>query len=156
MRLALQLARHSTNQPLLDAGKFPANLKATTEQVFNLGTIQGARAVHMDRTGSLAEGKLADIVIFDASNPSMICAAEQDPVAAVVRHSNIRDIDTVIIDGSSERRPVVCCPSRQNLKSHSVERSNWLGMTSPKNWFAAAKGSRARSTSLILRRLGRC
>jgi hypothetical protein len=53
----------------------------------------------MDQTGSLAEGKLADIVIFDASNPSMICAAEQDPVAAVVRHSSIRDIDTVIIDG---------------------------------------------------------
>ena len=64
-----------------------------------MGTVQGARAVHMDQTGALAEGKLADIVIFDASNPSMICAAEQDPVAAVVRHSSIRDIDTVIIDG---------------------------------------------------------
>jgi cytosine/adenosine deaminase-related metal-dependent hydrolase len=99
MRLALQLARHSTNQPLLDAGKFPANLKGSTEQVFNLGTVQGARAVHMDQTGSLAEGKLADIVIFDASSPSMICAAEQDPVVAVVRHSSIRDIETVIIDG---------------------------------------------------------
>jgi cytosine/adenosine deaminase-related metal-dependent hydrolase len=99
MRLALQLARHSTNQPLLDAGKFPANLKGSTEQAFNLGTVQGARAVHMDQTGSLAEGKLADIVIFDASSPSMICAAEHDPVAAVVRHSSIRDIETVIIDG---------------------------------------------------------
>jgi cytosine/adenosine deaminase-related metal-dependent hydrolase len=72
------LARHSTNQPLLDSGKFPANLKGTTEQVFNLGTVHGARAVHMDQTGSLAEGKLADIEIFDASNLSMICAAEQD------------------------------------------------------------------------------
>ena len=99
MRLALQLARHSTNQPLLDTGKFPANLKGSTEQVFNLGTIQGARAVHMDQTGSLTEGKLADIVTFDATSPSMICAAEQDPVAAVVRHSSIRDIETVIIDG---------------------------------------------------------
>ena len=64
-----------------------------------MGTIQGARAVHMDQTGSLTEGKLADIVTFDATSPSMICAAEQDPVAAVVRHSSIRDIETVIIDG---------------------------------------------------------
>jgi cytosine/adenosine deaminase-related metal-dependent hydrolase len=65
MRLALQLARYAANTPLLNAGKFPANLKGTTEQVFNLGTIQGARAVHMeDQTGSLAEGKLADIVIL--------------------------------------------------------------------------------------------
>ena len=52
-----------------------------------------------DQTGSLAEGKLADIVIFDASSPCMVCAAEQDPVAAVVRHSSIRDIETVIING---------------------------------------------------------
>jgi hypothetical protein len=100
MRLALQLVRYTTNNALLDVGKFPANLKGTTEQVFNLGTIQGARAVHMeDQTGSLAEGKLADIVIFDASSPGMICAAEQDPVAAVVKHSSIRDIQIVIING---------------------------------------------------------
>ena len=100
MRLALQLVRYTTNKALLGGGRFPANLKGTTEQVFNLGTIQGARAVHMeDKTGSLAEGKLADIVIFDATSPGMVCAAEQDPVAAVVRHSSIRDIETVIING---------------------------------------------------------
>jgi cytosine/adenosine deaminase-related metal-dependent hydrolase len=93
MRLSLPLARRSTNQPLLDAGKFPDNLKGSAEQAFNLGTVQGARAVHMDQIGSLAEGKLADIVIFDASSPSMTCAAEQDPVAAVVRCSSIRDIE---------------------------------------------------------------
>jgi hypothetical protein len=118
MRLALQLVRHATNIPLLDVGKFPANLKGTTEQVFNLGTIQGARAVHMeDQTGSLAEGKLADIVIFDASSPGMICAAEQDPVAAVVRHSSIRDIETVIIDGVVRKEAGRLLPTRADPKS---------------------------------------
>jgi hypothetical protein len=29
----------------------------------------------------------------------MVCAAEQDPVAAVVRHSSIRDVETVMING---------------------------------------------------------
>ena len=100
MRLALQLARYISNTKLREAGKFPSVLKGTTEQVFNLGTIQGARAVKMDKqTGSLTEGKFADIVIFNANSPAMICAAEQDPLVAVVRHSSIRDIDTVIVDG---------------------------------------------------------
>ena len=100
MRLALQLVRHTSNKPLLENGKYPTKLKGTAEQVFNMGTIQGARAVHMqDQTGSLAEGKMADIVIFDASSPGMVCATDQDPVAAVVRHSSIRDIDTVIVNG---------------------------------------------------------
>ena len=49
--------------------------------------------------GSIAVGKLADLVIFDARSPSMICAAEQDAVAAIVMHASVRDIETVIVDG---------------------------------------------------------
>jgi hypothetical protein len=33
----------------------------------------------------------------------MVCAAEQDLVAAVVRHSSIRDIETVMISGSARK-----------------------------------------------------
>ena len=29
----------------------------------------------------------------------MVCAADHDPLVAVVRHSTIRDIDTVIVNG---------------------------------------------------------
>lgn len=29
----------------------------------------------------------------------MLCAAEQDPVAAIVLHSLIRDIETVMVNG---------------------------------------------------------
>jgi cytosine/adenosine deaminase-related metal-dependent hydrolase len=49
--------------------------------------------------GSIEEGKLADLVIFDTSSPGMLCAAEQDPVAAIVLHSLIRDIETVMVNG---------------------------------------------------------
>lgn len=52
-----------------------------------------------DRIGSIAEGKHADLVIFDASSPSMVCAAIHDPVAAIILHSSPSDIDTVIVDG---------------------------------------------------------
>ena len=100
MRLALQLVRQTSNQALLQQGYFPADLKGRTEEVFNMGTVRGARAVHMtERVGTLAEGKLADVYVFSATSPGMVCAAEHDPVAAVVRHSSIRDIETVIIDG---------------------------------------------------------
>lgn len=54
--------------------------------------------------GSIEVGKKADIVLFDALSPSMYCAAQQDPVMAIVLHSSIRDVDTVIVDGVVRKR----------------------------------------------------
>ncbi|KAJ7350430.1 hypothetical protein DFH08DRAFT_110095 [Mycena albidolilacea] len=100
MRLALQSARGTSNQRFVDQWKLPKTVAATVEQAFNLGTIMGARAVGMSsEIGSIAVGKLADIVIFDAQSPGMLCVAEQDPVAAIVLHASVRDIETVIVDG---------------------------------------------------------
>jgi cytosine/adenosine deaminase-related metal-dependent hydrolase len=100
MRLALQSARGAHNEQFIAQGKIPRAVNATVEQAFNLGTIMGARAVRMSaEIGSIAVGKLADIVIFDAGSPSMVCAAEHDPVAAIVLHASVRDIETVIVDG---------------------------------------------------------
>lgn len=100
MRLALQLARQDRNQKLLNNDKYPLTNIGTSAEAFNLGTIVGARAVKMEsHIGSIAEGKLADLVIFDATSPTMLCAAQHDPVTAIVRHASIRDVETVIIDG---------------------------------------------------------
>jgi parvulin-like peptidyl-prolyl isomerase len=52
-----------------------------------------------DRIGSIAEGKQADLVIFSGTSPGMVAAAQHDPVAAVILHSNRGDIEYVIIDG---------------------------------------------------------
>ncbi|KAF7294537.1 5-methylthioadenosine/S-adenosylhomocysteine deaminase n1 [Mycena indigotica] len=100
MRLALQVARGAYNQPFIDVGKNPNVVKHTVESVFNLGTIKGARAVGMaSHIGSIAVGKLADLVIFDGESPAMVCAAEHDPVTAIVMHASVRDVETVIVDG---------------------------------------------------------
>lgn len=100
MRLLLQSSRGFYNQTLIDQGKAPARVHKTVEEAFNLGTISGARGIGMqDNVGSLAVGKLADLVVFDASSPSMVCAAQHDPVAAVVLHSSPSDIEMVIVDG---------------------------------------------------------
>ncbi|KAH8816440.1 putative metal-dependent hydrolase [Xylogone sp. PMI_703] len=100
MRLALQLERQDHNQKIIDNDQYPLVNVGNSAFVYNLGTIAGARALKMEsEIGSIAEGKLADLVIYDATTPSMVCAAEQDPITAIVRHSTIRDVDTVIIDG---------------------------------------------------------
>lgn len=101
MRYALNHARASRSQRILEArNKTPKAARYTVEQAFNLGTIMGARAAKMGgEIGSLEEGKLADIVIFNPLSPAMICAAQHDPVTAVVMHSSIRDVETVILDG---------------------------------------------------------
>lgn len=100
MRLALQAERGRQNQALLQQGKAPKHQKTTAQDVFLLGTIGGARAVKMAADiGSLEEGKLADIVIFDGTSPAIVCAADQDPIAAIVFHSSARDIEMVIVDG---------------------------------------------------------
>ncbi len=41
----------------------------------------------------------ADLVVFDATSPAMVAAAQENPVAAIVLHSSERDIDAVIVDG---------------------------------------------------------
>ncbi|GME49280.1 5-methylthioadenosine/S-adenosylhomocysteine deaminase [Neofusicoccum parvum] len=105
MRLGLQAERARRNQRTLDRGLAPGKLHSTVEEAFNLGTIKGARAAGMaDKLGSLAVGKLADLVVFEGNSPSMVCAAQHDPVAAIVLHSNPRDISTVIVDGLVRKR----------------------------------------------------
>jgi len=128
MRLSLQTSRGAYNQrylshmeliavtnktdpkalPNLHWKATPKNPKkpyATAEEAFNLGTILGARAIGLETDiGSLEIGKKADIVIFDATTPSMVCAADNDPVAAIVQHASVRDIETVIVDGEIRKQ----------------------------------------------------
>ncbi|KAF9767547.1 hypothetical protein IL306_015276 [Fusarium sp. DS 682] len=105
MRLGLQGSRAKHNQRLIDQDLAPRKISKTVQDAFNLGTIQGARAIgREDQLGSIAEGKLADLVIFDANTPELLCVADQDPIAAVVLHSSIGNVDTVIVDGIIRKR----------------------------------------------------
>ncbi|KAL3453559.1 hypothetical protein BJX65DRAFT_126505 [Aspergillus insuetus] len=99
LRLGMQHARGAENAAAIARGEYPS-VKIRLEEVFNLGTLQGARAVGMEEEiGSIEVGKLADIVVFDASSPNMVCAAEEDPLAAVLLHANVGDVERVIVDG---------------------------------------------------------
>ena len=128
MRLGLQAERAMRNQKIIDKGKVIKSVHRTIEQAYNLGTIQGARAVGMeDKIGSIKAGKLADLVLFDAESPAMLCAAQTDPVTAVVLFSTPGDIDTVIVDGiirksGGKLRPTqVAAGAREITSEESLE-----------------------------------
>ncbi|KAJ4307430.1 hypothetical protein N0V84_012742 [Fusarium piperis] len=100
MRMLLQHARNERAAELRDSGKWSRLTGFSAEQVFNLGTISGAKAMGMaGEVGQIASGAKADLVIFGTTSPTMLAAAEEDPVAAIVLHSSVRDVETVIVNG---------------------------------------------------------
>lgn len=106
-RALLQLTRAQHNNKHLKEDKFPAaDVLSSTEEIFNLATIRGARSLGLEtKIGSIQEGKKADIVIFDAEGSvGMLCATEFDPLVGVVRFSEAADIEFVIVDGMVRKR----------------------------------------------------
>lgn len=101
MRLALQYARCQRSERLRrDNQQWSRHTEISVEDAFNMGTIAGARAMNMaDQIGRIAEGLRADLVVFGTDSPSMLAAAEENPLSAVVLHSSERDVELVIVDG---------------------------------------------------------
>lgn len=74
--------------------------RINTEAVFNLRALGGAKAAGLQsEIGSLKEGFKADIIVFDGNSSSMLTAAAENPVAAIILHSNPSDISLLLIDG---------------------------------------------------------
>lgn len=74
----------------------------SVNQAFILATYNGARAFHRDDLGIIAAGAKADLVIYDGNSPNMI--GWKDPVAAVILHSNVGDVEHVLVDGTFVKR----------------------------------------------------
>lgn len=97
--------------------------RGSTLEAFNAATINGARAVLMgDQIGSIKEGKLADLVIFDAEGSlGMSCVSESNPLAAVVRHSGVRDVEGVLVDGVWRKKNGKICPVAMDETGDTLE-----------------------------------
>ncbi|KAK4503600.1 hypothetical protein PRZ48_004515 [Zasmidium cellare] len=120
-RVGLQGARAARAQPHLDKGKIVSEVGPTVEETFNLATIFGARGAKMgDKTGSIAEGKFADLVLFDMSSPAMVAASIHNPIAAIILHSSPADIDTVIVGGQIRKRAGKLLPVAIDSEGKSV------------------------------------
>ena len=105
----MRLARHAENGRLHQAtleGPGLAGLDGigvTVRQSLHLATMAGATAVGLDHLiGSLEPGKAADIVLL--RNDSLRQHPIVDPFATVVEHSQVGDVDTVLVDGEIVKR----------------------------------------------------
>ncbi|MDD9178690.1 MULTISPECIES: amidohydrolase [Aliivibrio] len=68
------------------------------EQVIEMATIGGAKALHMeDEIGSLEVGKKADIIIIETQSANMM--PNYDPYATLVYQANPSNVETTIVNG---------------------------------------------------------
>lgn len=101
MRILLQDARAQFNDSFVENWKSPTKLNRSVEDVFNLATVKGARALDMvEQIGQLKVGMAADIVIYDGTTPALYGAAQTNPVTAIVMLSSPADVDLVMVDGT--------------------------------------------------------
>jgi cytosine/adenosine deaminase-related metal-dependent hydrolase len=79
-------------------GNTPTPDLITSRQVLEWATLGGAKVAGVaDRTGTLAPGKKADLVVIDGGAVNV--APIFDPVAAVVCAADVSNVKTVMVDG---------------------------------------------------------
>ena len=99
MRFLIQTQRALMNETFHKRETMPDRLTTTVRQALELGTIKSAECMGLDRfIGSLTPGKQADMILLRKTDINMRAAA--DPIAAIVLHAGVANVDTVIINGN--------------------------------------------------------
>ncbi|KAG4432538.1 hypothetical protein IFR05_011973 [Cadophora sp. M221] len=101
-RLWLQATRLRLYRKVLADAKAPVNNPMSVNQAFILATRNGAMALRRDDLGIIEPGAKADLVIFNGDSPNMV--GWKDPIAAIILHSNVGDIEHVLVDGKFKKR----------------------------------------------------
>lgn len=71
----------------------------SAQQILDMATVNGSRAIGDKSIGSLETGKKADIVFLDLSSPNMVPTMENNAVNNVVYSANPSCVRHVMIDG---------------------------------------------------------
>ncbi|ENH69461.1 5-methylthioadenosine/S-adenosylhomocysteine deaminase [Fusarium oxysporum f. sp. cubense race 1] len=71
-------------------------------QAFLLATRNGGLALRRPDLGVLSVGAKADVVVWDGTSPGLL--GWLDPVAAIILHSNVGDVEHVLVDGKFVKR----------------------------------------------------
>ncbi|RKK66106.1 hypothetical protein BFJ69_g15694 [Fusarium oxysporum] len=102
-RLWLQKTRSLLYTPVVDQQwKLPKNSPMSADQAFLLATRNGGLALRRPDLGVLAPGAKADLIVWNSDSPGML--GWVDPVAAVILHANVGDIQHVLVDGKFVKR----------------------------------------------------
>ncbi len=66
--------------------------------IFDFATVNAARALGLN-TGSIEEGKLADVVIIDGSEPNAQPLTKENVISNIVYSLNGLNVEMTIVDG---------------------------------------------------------
>ncbi|MER5199799.1 amidohydrolase family protein [Streptomyces sp. NPDC002755] len=104
-RLTLQVTRWKTDEPGYQQWTAPQTRTWTARDAMTWLTVNGAHAAGLgDRVGSLTPGKQADIVLLDMRGISQAGWYRNDPIGAVIGHTNSGNVDTVLVAGKVVKR----------------------------------------------------
>lgn len=103
-RVALGMQRSLDNVAYREAhGTIPPTSTITTREALQWVTVEGARMLgQIDRIGTLAAGKQADLVLIRADDLNM--QPVHDPVSTVVMQTTLANIDSVMVAGRWKKR----------------------------------------------------
>ncbi len=103
-RVALGMQRSLDNVAYREAhGSIPPTSTISTREALQWVTVEGARMLgQLDRIGTLAPGKQADLVLIRADDLNM--QPVHDPVSTVVMQTTLANIDSVMVAGQWKKR----------------------------------------------------
>jgi cytosine/adenosine deaminase-related metal-dependent hydrolase len=103
-RVALGVQRSLDNVAYREAhGAIAPGASVSTRDALGWATVEGARMLkQLDRIGSLAPGKQADLVLVRADDLNM--QPVHDPVSTVVMQASLANIDSVMVAGRWKKR----------------------------------------------------
>lgn len=87
----------------IEIGRSHDEFKISARRMLELGTIEGARSLGIDKvTGSLKPGKRADLILV--STHSLNLGLMTDPAQMIVEAAQPENVDTVVVDGRILKR----------------------------------------------------
>ena len=98
----LQTVRARFYERASENWEVPANNPMSVAQAFRLATRSGGLALRRPDLGVVGPGARADLVVWDGRSPALL--GWTDPVAAVLLHASVGDIEHVLVDGVFKKR----------------------------------------------------
>lgn len=134
-RLWLQSLRQASYLDVVEDWMISPTNPMSVEQAYYLITRAGALALRRPDLGAIQVGAKADMVVYRTDAPNMV--GWSDPIAAVVLHSDVGDVEDVLVDGQfAKRSGKLVYPDYADVSSRFTDsarriQSIWAGMEWP-------------------------
>lgn len=133
-RLWLQSARAELYGRVLRDWHLAPRSPMSAAQALRLATRAGGLALRRPDVGVLAPGAVADLLVVDGASPALL--GWRDPVAAVVLHASVGDVEAVMAGGVwVKRNGSLVVPGYDDVRARFLEaaarvQETWRGIPS--------------------------